>query len=306
MNKKILFPIFLYIISLPIVFAQKPNDYIILSGSKFTYPIIEKWISEYKKVNPLAHIKIQYQKQKTDSVNLRIIAHTPENNSLNPGETYIEVNRYALLPVANEQNLSLKKAFKKGLWTDDFKKIFFIDSLAIFDVDPDQKQKITVYAPIDQSSASIAFANHFGYKPSKIKGKKISGDEKYLISAIKRDSAGITFNSPGNIFDIQSRLLLPGIKLIPVDANDNGKLDEDEKIIANLDELNTLLESSSQNSVIPTENVGFIKNKNNNNALLDNFIQWVLNEGQRYNHVYGFLNQTGNSGALAQNKIDNK
>ena len=31
---------------------------IVISGTKFTYPLIEKWITEYKKVNPNADIQL--------------------------------------------------------------------------------------------------------------------------------------------------------------------------------------------------------------------------------------------------------
>ncbi|HEY6914577.1 MAG TPA: hypothetical protein VI413_07875, partial [Paludibacter sp.] len=35
--------------------AKEP---VVISGTKFTYPLIEKWIAEYQKVNPNANIKL--------------------------------------------------------------------------------------------------------------------------------------------------------------------------------------------------------------------------------------------------------
>jgi len=122
---------FLAISSFVSVNAQKQQDYIYISGTKFTYPLIEKWISEYKKVNPDAKIKLQTVKpsgkQAIDSTNLRVVAHTLASAELNPNEIYFQVGKFALLPITSDRNLVVKKEFRKGLKQDDLKKVFFTD-----------------------------------------------------------------------------------------------------------------------------------------------------------------------------------
>src|ERR1035437_6153017 len=106
-------PIFLFVlfVSTFVLKAQSRRDYVYISGTRFTYQLIEKWISEYKKVNPEARIKLQYNKLGNDSVNLRVIAHTLTPSEIKPNELYFQVSRYALLPITNERNLPFKKEF---------------------------------------------------------------------------------------------------------------------------------------------------------------------------------------------------
>jgi phosphate transport system substrate-binding protein len=295
--------IFLFVtfVSTFVLKAQSQRDYITISGTRFTYPLIEKWISEYKKVNPQARIKIQNSKLANDSVNLKVIAHTLAPSEIKANELYFQVSRYALLPITNERNLPFKKEFKKGLKQEDFKKVFFADPNSAFEEEAKNQPVVTVYTRANQTCSSIAFANHFGLKVNEIKGKKISGEDQYLTLAVQKDTTGVSFNNLGYIFDINTRVPVKGINVIAIDLNGNGKIDKEELIYDNLDVLTQYLENNQDNKAIPTDYVTFIVNKNQKSETLHNFISWVLTDGQKYNHTYGFLNNNNTSGNLSQN-----
>jgi phosphate transport system substrate-binding protein len=280
--------------------AQKQREYIYISGTKFTYPLIERWISEYRKVNPQARIKLLTGKQAADSTNLKIVAHTLTQDELKPNEAYFHVGKFALLPITNDRNLVVKKEFRKGLKQEDLKKVFFTDPNSILE-EPGKKPSYTVYTRTNQSCSSIAFASHFGLQPSEIKGKKISGEDQYLVLAIQKDSTGITYNNPGYIYDIQSRLPVKGISILPIDLNENGKIDKDELIYDNLDALTQSLEDNQNTKLIPEDYVSFVVNKVQKNETLRQFINWVTADGQKFNHTYGFLNTNTPGAALSQN-----
>jgi phosphate transport system substrate-binding protein len=287
--------IFLFIIFVSpfILKAQSQRDYVSISGTRFTYPLIEKWISEYKKVNPEAKIKLQYSKQGNDSINLRVIAHTLTQSEIKPSELYFQVSRYALLPITNERNLSLKKEFKKGLKQEDLKKVFFVEPNSAYEEETKNQPVVTVYARANQTCSSIAFANHFGLGPNSIKGKKISGEDQYLTVAVQKDTTGVSFNNLGYIFDLNSRIPVKGINII----------DKEELIYDNLDVLTQYLENNQDNKAIPTDYVSFIVNKNQKGETLQKFLSWVLTDGQKYNHTYGFLNNNNTSSTLSQNLL---
>jgi len=297
--------IFLFVtfVSTFVLKAQSQRDYVSISGTRFTYPLIEKWISEYKKVSPEARIKIQYNKQVNDSVNLRVIAHTLTQSEIKPNELYFQVSRYALLPITNERNLPLKKEFKRGLKQEDLKKVFFVDPSSAYEEETKGQPVVTVYTRANQTCSSIAFANHFGLGPNEIKGKKISGEDKYLTLAVQKDTTGVSFNNLGYIFDINTRVPVKGINILAIDLNGNGKIDKEELIYDNLDVLTQYLENNQDNKAIPTDYVSFIVNKNQKSETLQKFISWVLTEGQKYNHTYGFLNNNTTSSTLSQHLL---
>jgi phosphate transport system substrate-binding protein len=303
-------PIFLFIIASSFTAKAEPRgDYVYISGTRFTYPLLEKWISEYKKENPTAKIKLQYSKQPNDSVNLRVVAHSISQNEIKPNETYIQVSKYALLPIANERNNDLKKAFKKGLNSDELKKIFFVDPESLFEEEDKDKKKetYTVYTRANKADASTAFASYYGYQQSEIKGKKISGEDQFLTLAVQKDTTGLTYNYPGYVFDITSRQILKGIKVVPLDINGNGKIDKEELLAyENLDQFTDYLEKFQDNrTAVPVDYVSFVVSNDKSNKTIRQFAEWVLNEGQKYNHSFGFLNSNTRQTAMSLNLANN-
>ena len=99
---------------------------------------------------------------------------------------------------------------------------------------------------------------------------------------MKKDNYGITFNNLNYLFDLNSRKLKPQISLLTLDLKK-----EYSEILSNenLDEIISLLETESP-ELIPVADIGFIYNKKSS---VTKFLQWIINEGQQYNHEFGFL-----------------
>lgn len=146
-----------------------------------------------------------------------------------------------------------------------------------------QKYDITIYSGTNSNSFAGIFASHFGYSAADIRGRKISGDDIFLINAIQKDNSGVTFNNLSYIFDIDTRGLKNGLALIPLDIKK-----EQREILqeADIDKTIALLENE-RISLIPVENIGFVYQENNIPA--KRFLKWILSEGQKYNQEYGFL-----------------
>jgi ABC-type phosphate transport system substrate-binding protein len=186
--------------------------------------------------------------------------------------------------VTSQSNNFLNSIKKDGLTKKQIKELFFEEE-SIDQTTEKPKFHATIYARESQSSSAQTYANYFGYKSNQIQGKKIAGDDVYLISAIKRDTSGITFNTPGNIYDLKSRKVKEGLALLPIDI---GK-ETYSGIVANLDETLVLLENNKFET-IPVEKVGFVYRSKGDNGEIVKFITWVLTKGQNFNHEYGFLN----------------
>jgi ABC-type phosphate transport system substrate-binding protein len=197
------------------------------------------------------------------------------------------VGRYAILPIAGKNNVLLNDLNKKKLNSKRLKELFFEKDVVDDDYDEPAKDKYhaTVYSGYTSSSVTQPFAVHFGYEPSNVKGKKISGDDIYLINAVQKDTTGVSFNNLNYIFDLNSRQLKKEIVILPLDVKK-----EYSEVLAtsNLDKLIDLLENKGI-ELIPVEEIGFIS-QNQVNPEVKKFLQWVLSEGQAYNHQFGFLN----------------
>jgi len=275
------------IISSTSIAAQTPvSKTILICGTKFTYPLIEKWIVEYAKVNPATTIKVVVKLENQGSDDVKIIAHQPAKDELNEDQDILYTARYALLPVTNSHNPLLAATRKKGLTRKDIDKLFFeVVNYEEPQVVEKPKFRATIYARDNKASASTALASYYGHSSSEIRGKKVLGDDIYLLSSIREDTLGITFNNLGYLFDINSRKLKDGIALLPLDLKKETKMIN----AGNLDEVISVLEQAKVET-IPVEKIGFIYSRQNVRKEVSDFMKWVLNDGQKFNHEKGFLN----------------
>jgi len=278
------------------------KESIVISGTKFTYPLIEKWIAEYAKVNPNVNIKLAAKTNSDQAVDLNIIAHQPAQNELQSNQEIVYTGRYALLPVTNNNNPILAAVSKKGLNKKELDKLFF--EVVDYESDepaPKSKFRATIYSRENQACATTALAGYFGHQSSEIRGKKVFGDDIYLISAVKKDSIGLTFNNLGYLYDVNSRKLKTDVALLPLDL----KRDARPILTGNLDEVLSVLESTKVETV-PVEKIGFIYSYQNAKKELTAFLKWVLTDGQKFNHEKGFLNLDKQALAEQENRLSEK
>jgi len=126
------------------------------------------------------------------------------------------------------------------------------------------------------------------------------GDEIFLINALKKDNTGISFNSINYVYDIQSRKLKQDIELLPLQLKQAQKDAFNSK---DIDQVLSLLETQSIESV-PVEKFGFvISKKQAADPDIINFVNWILAEGQKYDHELGFLHLDESSLTAQKEKI---
>jgi ABC-type phosphate transport system substrate-binding protein len=275
-----------------------------IEGTKFVYPIVEKWLAEYKKEHPQSPIRLEVgTSQNKELSDVSVIVRPLSDDNAN-GEKVVYVGRYALLPVSNARNPLLEKA-AKGLKKRELIELVFEKDALDEDFDPDKKAKYsaTIYSRDSESSTTRTLAEYFDQTPERIKGKKIFGDEIYLLTAVQKDEQGVTFNTLNYVFDLQSRKLKSGISLLPLQLKAKHKEAFESY---NIDQLISLLEES-RIETIPVENFGLqIPEEYFGNKDIVDFANWILEHGQQYNHEYGFLNLDGKTLLNQKEQLDGR
>lgn len=274
------------LISSPIFAQDNVNETIYIKSSRFASPLIEKWINEYTKVNPQAQIRLADNSVKAENISLKVVVSDNSKNGLQIGEQILFFGRYAILPVIGKDNPLLAEFSKKKLNDKRIKDLFFEKDILSEDTNPSKPgYDVTVYSGNNNESVAHSFASYFGYTSSSLKGKKISGDDAFLINAIQKDKTGVTFNALGNIFDINTRELKDNITILPLDVKKEYRNYFTESV--NIDNVIELLESEPID-LIPVDNIGFAYSPGN--KTVKEFLVWVLTEGKTFNHSYGILN----------------
>lgn len=271
-----------------------------VESSRFAIPLLEKWASEYEKTNPGIDIVLIGEKTSSEVADLSLVSFV-KDGEYPTSQSLFYTGRYALLPVTHERNPLLDEFNKKGLNNNRLKELFFEkDGL---ERDPEsaeeRKHDVTVYSGNNANSFSAPFSAHFGYSPVELKGKKISGDDIFLIHAVQNDHVGVTFNNLSYLFNTETRKLKKGLALIPLDLKK-----EQREVLkqADMDQTIVLLEKE-QIPLIPVQNFGFIYRNINRQA--QNFLTWILSEGQQFNKTYGFLQVEEKILAAQLKEIDN-
>ena len=87
--------------------TAKGQDPINITGTKFTYPLISKWITEYTRENPSVKIVLVNKTADAKKIDISIIAHQPSKTDLTESQQLTFVSKFALLPIAGKSNAFL-------------------------------------------------------------------------------------------------------------------------------------------------------------------------------------------------------
>jgi len=257
---------------------------ITITGTRFFYPLVEKWAEEFKKENPDVDIIVRFGLQNADIS----MTGTPVDKENPDKGKYTVVSKFAVVPIINGQNPAWTELQKRGLSETDFEKIYFRgdQQLNSFAINSGITVPIRVYTR--GACASATFSRHFGKQINDLANldTKIADDE-VLLQNVLNDSLGVAYNNLGFVYDLQTRKQKPGIKVVPVDLNGNGKIDNDENFYDNLDQLIQKLETGHID-LPPVGKMVFIYKEDKPEVKA--FVNWVQTKGQQYNHSLGFLN----------------
>ena len=257
-----------------------------IKSPRFARPLIEKWIEEYAKTEPGVEFQIVKGSGNQDNIDLNVTFSDNQDSNEKLFSHIVYFGETAVLPITARSSEAARLLEGKHLNSKKLKQLFFLND----DFDEDVKkikafENIIIYSGSNASSVASSFAHHFGEESSSFRGKRISGDDLFLNTAISKDPLGVTFNTLSNIFDLKSRHLKSNLSLVGLDLkkelanslNDEGSLD---------DVLNALKNGSPAEVTIEKVGITF----NDADDAVNHFLQWVLENGTKYNHEYGLLN----------------
>ena len=273
------------------------NNVRTIKSPRFARPLIEKWIEEYAKTEPGVTFQIVKGSANQEDIDLNVVSDNNDNINTNGINQVIYFGETAVLPITARSSEAARLLEGKHLNAKKLKQLFFLNE----DFDEDVKKNkafetIVVYSGSNATSVASSFAHNFGEESSSFRGKRISGDDLFLNTALTKDPLGVSFNALPNIFDLQSRHIKNELTIIGIDVKKN--LEESFSDKATLDELIAALESGKV-SEIAVEKVGVSYNQSDD--AINHFLQWVLENGTKYNHEYGLLNLDNK---LTQEQID--
>ena len=257
-----------------------------IKAPRFARPLVEKWIEEYAKTQPGVELQIAKSSQNQDNIDLNVVFDNQDAKSEDFSHTIVYFGEFAVLPITASGSEAAKVLEGKHLNSKKLKQLYFLND----DFDEDVKkikqfEKLVIYSGSNATSVASSFAHNFGEESANFRGKRISGDDLFLNTALTKDPLGVSFNALPNIFDLQSRHIKSDLTLISIDVKKN--LEDSFSDKATLDEVISILENSKV-SEVAIEKVGV--SFNGADDAVNQFLQWILTNGVKYNHEFGLLN----------------
>jgi hypothetical protein len=252
-----------------------------IKSPRFARPLVEKWIEEYAKTEPGVTFQIAKGQGESD-LSVAIADQLEKNEEI--FSHWIYIGETAVLPITARSSEAARLLEGKHLNAKKLKQLFFLDDDFEEDVKKNKAfEAITIYSGSNATSVAGSFAHHFGEESANFRGKRIAGDDLFLNTAIAKDPLGVSFNTLSNIFDLKSRQLKDDLTLVGLDL----KKDVADSFNGTLDDVINSLENGKP-AEVAIEKVGIIFNKKD--EAISRFLQWVLENGTKYNHQYGLLN----------------
>ena len=263
---------------------------IVVTGARFSYKLVEKWIDEYTQSHPSAQIVVE-ARGSSDPHKYDILAEVYEHPAdIKSKRAYLNVGRYAVFPVATSTSSFAKVYGQQGLTKQHIVQIFFHDMFADKEKEIEIKVPYTVYTRLQKAGVPMVFSKYFGYEQKDIKGNGIAGADTHLVKALLRDSTGITYIPTPLIFEPAGKPV-DGLTVIPVDLNGNRKVSDDEKFTNDFRKVIEKLENADPESIknVPIEYLHLSVDRQNASAEAIDFLKWVNENGQKDLHAFGFL-----------------
>jgi phosphate transport system substrate-binding protein len=276
---------------------EKPSGQISISGAFALYPMVVKWADEYKKINPGVRFDISAGgagKGISDALNgmveIGMVSREIYPEELKKGAFPIAVTKDAVVAVVNEQNPMINEIMAKGLKKDAGNNIWITGKYATWAQAFGVKSSspIHIYTRSDACGAAEMWAKFFGKKQEDLLGVGVFGDPG-LAQAVKRDPLGIGYNNIGYAYDASTKKLIKGLKVVPIDLNDNGKIDADENFYNSMTDIIGAIASGKYPSPPARELYFVMKGNPKNNKVLTGFIKWVLSDGQKFINEAGYI-----------------
>lgn len=276
---------------------------IAMSGAWALYPMAVKWAEEFQKIHPKVKIDVAAGgagKGMADAlasvVDIGNVSRDIYPEEIKKGAWWVPVTKDAVVPTVNENNPVLKDILSKGVKRETFIGIWIKELVKDWKNVVSVSEKVSgktdlhVYTRSDACGAAKTWAKFLGKKQEDLLGVGVYGDPG-LAEAVKKDILGIGFNNINYVYDAKTKRQVKGIRVLPIDLNGNGRIDEDEDFYNSRDEITEAIATGKYPSP-PARDLHFVSQGKPKRKVVIEFIKWVLTEGQKYVPEAGYIDLT--------------
>lgn len=259
---------------------QQLEGTITLSGAWAIYPTAVAWAEAFQIKYPKVKVDVSAGgagKGVADAiaglVDIGMVSREPEQAEIERGIAPIYILHDAVYPAVSETNPFIKELLKKGVNKKTWADMYITGAVTTWDAVIGSKvnKPLHVYTRSDSCGAAASWAKYFDKKQEELKGIGVYGDPG-LLDAAKKDPLGIGYSNFSYVFTREGTVL-KGVKVVPIDANENGSADPDEIYTTRAQAIKAIEEGKYP---VTRKNYFFVKGKAQ--GLVREFIAFALSD----------------------------
>lgn len=280
--------------------TDQESNTIKISGAFALYPMMGVWSEEYQKDHQDIKIEISAGgagKGMSDAiqglVDIGMVSREIYPSEIDQGIFWVSVCKDAVIATINGENPAYESLLSTGLTKQQFIDIYINRTITTWGQlinDTENIQKINVYTRSDACGAAKTWASYLGnYSQDDLTNaadSSINGDPN-LAAAVQGDIKGIGYNNINFIYNADTKQPFDGIRPIPIDLNENGILDEDEKVYGTRDDIVNAIANNFYPS--PPARALHLVTKEKYTGITKDFVNWILTDGQQFIEDNGYI-----------------
>lgn len=267
---------------------KKTEETISVSGAFALYPMLIQWSEDFKTKHPNVRFNISaggagkgIADVLSSMVDIGMVSRDIHPEEYEKGAFLVNVANDAVVATFNANNPAAKQIVERGLTKGEFIDIFLKaettrwNQLSGVDGDFDMH----VYVRSDAAGAAETWAKFLDASQEDLVGIGVFGDPGQA-QAIMRDPLSIGFSNLNYVYSLRDRKPQPNVQIIPIDWNNNGKVDANEYYYQSLDSLNQAI-GDGRYPAPPARTLGLLFHGKPKNRVLIAFLEYILSdEGQ--------------------------
>lgn len=266
-----------------------------ITGADALYPLMDVLSREFMKQNPELKIQVtkggtgrglqQLLKGKTD---LAMVSRelTPDEESFDLW--FFPVTKESVFPIVSSKNPFIEMIREQGIKRIILKQLYLGNSEVTWGdvLSVKSGEKVMVHTRADSSGAAVIWSHYLGIRNSELTGIKVEGDEG-MVQAIKNEPLSLGYCNAHYAYDYINHSLYEGLELIPIDINNNGKIDTNEEFFETICQSDKIA-FMGKYTVHLCREIALVSHGKPTDANIIEFIRWIYTDGQSVAREKGY------------------
>jgi phosphate transport system substrate-binding protein len=268
-----------------------------ISTSFALYPLILKWTDEFHRLHPEVEFDVAAvgaDKSVSDNlaglVDLGGISREVSRREEEAGLRGFAVARDAVVAIVSEDNPHLRELLSRGCTRQDFAQIWLSRKIKTWGelvADDPTSSPIRSYTRADMCGAGEIWGLFLGGLQEDLRGIGVHG-ESWMVRAVKEDPLGVGYTNLNFAYDALSLEPIRGIRVVPIDLDENGRVDAGEDFYANRGRILEAIASRKYPSP-PSRDLYLISRGIPKKRSVREFVTWSLTGGQVHVSATGYI-----------------